>query len=80
LQRLQNKILLTIGNLLRRTSTRDLQTAFQIPYYKILLQNYAGSKQTVILNHENVNIRTIGQGEARHRKYERLKIGGQAYD
>jgi hypothetical protein len=32
-------------------------------------------------NHDNENIRTIGQGEARHRKYKRLKLGGgQAYD
>jgi hypothetical protein len=37
----------------------------------------------VIQNHENVNVRNIGQVEARHRKYEykRLKLGGgQAYD
>jgi hypothetical protein len=35
----------------------------------------------VILNHENANVRNIGQGKARHRKYKRLKLGGgQAYD
>jgi hypothetical protein len=35
----------------------------------------------VILNHENANVRNIGQGEARHRKYKRLKLGGgQACD
>jgi hypothetical protein len=35
----------------------------------------------VILNHENPNVRAIGQGEHRQRKYERLKLGGgQAYD
>jgi hypothetical protein len=35
----------------------------------------------VILNHENPNGRAIGQGEHRHRKYKRLKLGGgQAYD
>jgi hypothetical protein len=35
----------------------------------------------VILNHDNENVRYIGQGEARHRKYEKLKLGGsQAYD
>jgi hypothetical protein len=27
-------------------------------------------------NHENANVRNIGQDEARHRKYERLKLGG----
>jgi hypothetical protein len=35
----------------------------------------------VILNHDNENVRDIGQGEARHRKYKRFKLGGsQAYD
>jgi hypothetical protein len=35
----------------------------------------------VILNHDNENVRYIGQGEARHRKYKRPKLGGgQAYD
>jgi hypothetical protein len=32
-------------------------------------------------NHENANVRNIGKGELRHRKYKRLKLGGgQAYD
>jgi hypothetical protein len=30
----------------------------------------------VIQNHENENVRYIGQGEARHRKYKKLKLGG----
>jgi hypothetical protein len=35
----------------------------------------------VIHNHENANVRNIGQIEAQHRKYKRLKLGGcQAYD
>jgi hypothetical protein len=35
----------------------------------------------VIQNHDNENVRNIGQGEARHKKYKRLKLGGgQAYD
>jgi hypothetical protein len=35
----------------------------------------------VILNHRNPIVRGIGQGEAMHRKYKRLKLGaGQAYD
>jgi hypothetical protein len=38
-------------------------------------------KEEVIQNHDNENVRNIGQGEARHRKYKRLKLGGgQAYD
>jgi hypothetical protein len=35
----------------------------------------------VIQNHENANVSNIGQGEPRHRKYKRLKLGGgQTYD
>jgi hypothetical protein len=33
------------------------------------------------LQYDNENVRNIGQGEARHRKYKRLKLGGgHAYD
>jgi hypothetical protein len=35
----------------------------------------------VIQNHENEYVRGIGQGEARHKKYKGLKLGGSlAYD
>jgi hypothetical protein len=35
----------------------------------------------VIQNHENEYVCDIGEGEARHRKCKRLKLGGgQAYD
>jgi hypothetical protein len=35
----------------------------------------------VIQNHENQQVCLIGHGEARHRKYNKLKLGGgQAYD
>jgi hypothetical protein len=35
----------------------------------------------VIQNHENEHVRGIGQGEARHRKYNSHQLrGGQAYD
>jgi hypothetical protein len=35
----------------------------------------------VILNRANPNVRGTGQGRARHKQYERLKLGGgQAYD
>jgi hypothetical protein len=35
----------------------------------------------VIQNHENENVGYIGQGEARHRKYKRLNLGGgHVYD
>jgi hypothetical protein len=39
------------------------------------------SPQNIKQNHVNPNVRSIGQGEAQHRKYKRLKLGGgQAYD
>jgi hypothetical protein len=35
----------------------------------------------VVMDHENLNVRGIGQEEARHRRYTRLKLGGgQTYD
>jgi hypothetical protein len=35
----------------------------------------------VVLNHVNSNVHGTGQGEARHRKYKRLKLGGgKIYD
>jgi hypothetical protein len=81
LQRLQNRVLHTIDNLPRRTPTRDLHMAFQIPYLHDLIIKLSREEATVILNHEYVNIPSIDQGEARHSKFEKLKLGGgQAYD
>jgi hypothetical protein len=75
LQRLQNMVLRTIGNFPKSTPVRDLYTAFNLPY----VYDYITTE--VIQNHENEHVRNIGQGEARHRKYKRLKLGGgQAYD
>jgi hypothetical protein len=41
LQRLQNKVLRTIGNFPRRTLVRELHKAFSIPY----IYDYAGNEQ-----------------------------------
>jgi hypothetical protein len=81
LQRLQNRVLRAIGNLDRRSPVRDLHLAFKIPYVYDYITKLCRRQAEVILNHENPNVRAIGQGEARHRKYKRLKLGGgQAYD
>ncbi|PNF41415.1 hypothetical protein B7P43_G14387 [Cryptotermes secundus] len=81
LQRLQNKVLRTIGNFPRRTPVRDLHMAFKIPYVYDYITKLCRQQAEVIQNHDNENVRNIGQGEARHRKYKRLKLGGgQAYD
>jgi hypothetical protein len=81
LQRLKNKVLRTIGNFPRCTSVGDLHTAFNLPYsYDYIIKLYR-QQAKVIQYHENDYVRGIGQGEARHRKYKRLELGGgQAYD
>jgi hypothetical protein len=81
LQRLQNRVLLTIGNVPRRTPVRELHKAFSIPYIYDYITKLSRQQAEVIQYHENLNVRNIGQGEARHRKYKRPKLGGgQAYD
>jgi hypothetical protein len=81
LQRLQKKVLRTIGNFPWRTPVRELHSAFNIPYVYDFITKLCRQQAEVILNHDNENVRNIGQGEARHRKYKRLKLGGgQAYD
>jgi hypothetical protein len=55
--------------------------AFQIPSVFDYITKLCRQQAEVIQNHDNGNVRTIGQGDARHRKYKRLKLGGgQAYD
>jgi hypothetical protein len=81
LQRLQNKVLRTIGSFPRRTSVRDMHVAFQLPYVCDFITKTCRQQAEVIQNHENENVCYIGQGEARHRKYKRLELGGgHVYD
>jgi hypothetical protein len=81
LQRLQNKVLRTTSSFPRRTSVRDMHAAFQIPYVYDYITKLCRQQAEVIQNHENENVRYIGQGEAPHRKYKRLKLGsGHVYD
>jgi hypothetical protein len=81
LQRLQNKVLHTIGNFPRRTLVCDLHMAFKLPYIYDYITKLCRQQAEVIQNYENANVRNTGQGEPRHRKYKRLKLGGgQSYD
>jgi hypothetical protein len=81
LQSLQNKVLRTFRNFPRCTPVRDLHTAFNLPYVYDYIIKLCRKQVEAIQNHENEHVRGIGQGEARHRKYKRLKLGGcQAYD
>jgi hypothetical protein len=66
LQRLQNKVLRTIGNYPRRTSVRDLHLAFQIPFIYDYITKLCRQQAEIIQNYDNENFRTGGQGEARH--------------
>jgi hypothetical protein len=55
--------------------------AFKLSYIYDYITKLCGQQAEVIQNHENANIRNIGQGEAQHRKYKGLKLGSsQSYD
>jgi hypothetical protein len=55
--------------------------AFQVLYIYDHITKLCKQQEGVIQNHENANVRDDRKGEARHRKYKRLKLGdGQAYD
>jgi hypothetical protein len=80
-QRLQNKVLRTIGNYPRPTPFRDLHVAFNIPFVYDYITTLFRQQAEVIQNHDNENVPNVGKGEARHGKYKRLELGGgQAYD
>jgi hypothetical protein len=80
LQRLQNRVLRSSGDLDRLTPVRDLHVAFKIPCVYEYLTKLCRRQAEVIQNHQNLNVHEIGQGEAIRRKYKRLKLGGgQAY-
>jgi hypothetical protein len=53
-----------------------MDKAFQIPYVYDYITKPCRQQAKVIQNHENENVRSIGLGEARYRKYKRLKLGG----
>jgi hypothetical protein len=58
-----------------------MHVASKIPYvYEYITELYRTQAEG-IPNHRNPIVRGIGQGQAKHRKYKRLKLGGsQAYD
>jgi hypothetical protein len=62
-------------------STQVAETHNRWQAYNNLDINIALFRTFQAQNHENAEVRNIGQGEPRHRKYKRLKLGGgQAYD
>jgi hypothetical protein len=76
LQRLQNRVICTTGKFPRNTSTRDMHVAFQVPYVYDYITKLCRRQAEIIHNHENENVRNIGQGKTPYRKYKRLKLGG----
>jgi hypothetical protein len=76
-----NRVLRAVGNLDRCTPIREMHVASQIPYVYEYKTKLCRTQAELILKHVNPNVRGIGQGESRHRKYKRLKLGGgQACD
>jgi hypothetical protein len=61
LQRLQNKVLHTVRNILRRTPVRDLQMAFTLLYIYDYITKLCRQQAEVIEKNENENVRNIGQ-------------------
>jgi hypothetical protein len=57
-------------------AVRELHVAFKIPYVYDFITKLCRQQAEAIQNHVNPNVRNIGQGEAQHRKYKRLKHGG----
>jgi hypothetical protein len=58
-----------------------MHTAFSLPNVYDHITKLCRKQTEVIQNDENEHVRSIGQGEARHRKYKRLELGGgRAYD
>jgi hypothetical protein len=64
LQSLQNNVFRTFGNFPRRTPVRDLHMAFRIRYVYEYITKLCRQQAEVIQNHDNENVRIIGQGEA----------------
>jgi hypothetical protein len=75
LHRLQHKIPHTTGNFPRFTPIRDLHAAFNLPYIYDYITEFYRQQAEVIHNQQNEHIRSVGQYEARLRKYKRLKLG-----
>jgi hypothetical protein len=64
LQHLHNKVLRATGNFPRRTPVRELPKAFNMPNIYDYITKLCKQQAEVIQNHENVNVRNIGQEKA----------------
>jgi hypothetical protein len=64
LQRLQNKVLSTIGNFPRHIPVCELHKAFGIPYIYDYITKLCRKQAKIIQIHGNANVCNIGQGKA----------------
>jgi hypothetical protein len=81
LQCLHNKDLHTTGNFTRCTLVLDLYTAFNLPYASDNITKLYTQQAEAIQSHNDEHVCSKGQGEARQRKYKRVKLSGsQAYN
>jgi hypothetical protein len=53
---------------------RELHMTLKIPYIYDYIKKLCRKQTEVIQNHENANVRYIGGGEGRHRKYRGLSL------
>jgi hypothetical protein len=59
LQRLQNKVLCTVGNFPKRTPVREMHMAFHLPYVYDYTTKLCRQQAEVTINHDNENVRYI---------------------
>jgi hypothetical protein len=72
--------MLSVSSLYKADASRN-HVAFKLPYVYDYITKLCSTQAEVIQNHINPNVHGIGQGEARHGKHKRLKLGcGQAND
>jgi hypothetical protein len=64
LQRLQNKVLRTIGKFPRNTPVRDMHISFQILYVYDYITKLCRQQARVIQHYENIHVHNIGGVEA----------------
>jgi hypothetical protein len=67
LQRLQNKVLCTTGNLPRCTLVCDVHMAFNLLHVYNYITKLCRQQAEFIQNHENDYVRSTGQGKARQK-------------
>jgi hypothetical protein len=61
-----------MDNVQNCTSIRDMHKSFHMPYVYDYITKSCRQQAEAIQNHGNENVRYIGQGEARHRKCQKM--------